>query len=852
VITNLLPGDPKEVGPYRLLGRLGQGGMGVVYLARSPGGRQVAVKVIRPEYANEPGFRARFTREVASARGVSGMFTALVVDADTNCPTPWFATAYVPGESLYEAVETAGPLPAATVLQLAAGLAEGLQAIHAAGVIHRDLKPSNVLLAADGPRVIDFGISKAREASMLTQTGMVMGSPGYLSPEQAEGVEVGPASDIFSLGGVLTYALTGLGPFGTGPTPALMFRVVSRDPDLTRVPELIRPLIERCLIKDPAGRPTPGELLTELDALGAGVGVVTPEWLPDSVTSQIARYVPTAQTPATPSQPAATSSDANAASGATSDASGATGSSSDSAAPVTDTPARPAAAAAELAGAGLAGGELAGAGLAGAGIAGAGIAGADGLAGAEEAEAPDAEAASGGSAESAGIPLTPAGVEAASAVDAPGLAEAGVASAAIAGAGATGAGLAEADLAPADLAKADLPGPALAGRDVAAVAGGGAQETRAEAAGAAAGLAGAAAGLAGAAAGAAAAADASAAPPAVAPVADLAGTPGAGDQHDLTFVPAALAADVGGLATIGLAPVGPSGDAPVVEGPAVGGPVVGVPVGVGPVGGGPVVGGPAQGGAAGGAATGGPGPVAGGPGGPVNPSPRRRLILAAAAAIVILAGIGVGAGIGLSGGGTGKASGGPTPTIDVSTSASVSHSATHRATATASKPAATKKPTKKPSAKPAGHKSRATPTSPAANTAPTAPATSASTVVTPPPTTPPPAHTQPPPTHTTAPPPPATQAWGGASGAANYGCTGPESSSPGSPTSYSFVNDSNAAISIAYYSTSGSYVGAGSVAAHSSAGVSTHTGYFWLVSGASGNCLGEIQVDGAGTATVVS
>jgi eukaryotic-like serine/threonine-protein kinase len=302
VITDLLPGDPAAAGPYRLLGRLGQGGMGVVYLARSPGGRAVAVKVIRPEYAGDPEFRARFAREVGAARNVSGMFTALVVDADTQGPLPWLATAYIAGPSLADTVREQGPLPPETVLQLAAGLAEGLNAIHAAGVVHRDLKPSNVLLAHDGPRVIDFGISKAHEASMLTSTGRFVGTPGFNSPEQVDGSEVGRPSDIFSLGSVLTYAATGAGPFGEGPPMPMMYRVVNRDPDLTQVPDVLRPLIERCLAKDPAARPTPAELLAELDALGADIGQPAPEWLPESVSSAMAGYVPT--TPATPRDPA--------------------------------------------------------------------------------------------------------------------------------------------------------------------------------------------------------------------------------------------------------------------------------------------------------------------------------------------------------------------------------------------------------------------------------------------------------------------------------------------------------------------------------------------------------------------
>jgi serine/threonine protein kinase len=200
LIKQLRSADPVLVGPYRLLGRLGAGGMGQVYLARSQGGRLVAIKVIRPEIAEDVEFRARFAREVAAARNVSAIFTAAVVDADPEAETPWMATMYVPGPSLAEAVEPQVPLPASSVLALAAGLAEGLQAIHAAGLVHRDLKPSNVLLAEDGPRVIDFGISRARERSTLTHTGMVIGTPGFLSPEQAMGQVVGPASDVFSRG----------------------------------------------------------------------------------------------------------------------------------------------------------------------------------------------------------------------------------------------------------------------------------------------------------------------------------------------------------------------------------------------------------------------------------------------------------------------------------------------------------------------------------------------------------------------------------------------------------------------------------------------------------------------------
>lgn len=204
--------DPKEIGGYRLLRVLGAGGMGRVYLARSPGGRTVAVKVIRPELSDDVGFRNLFRREVAAARRVGGAWTAPVIDADTEASRPWLVTGYVAGPSVYEAVERHGPLPESSVRTLGAGLAEALIAIHGTGLIHRDLKPTNVLLSLDGPRVIDFGISRALDASVHTRTGATVGSPGFMSPEQIDGRDVGPATDVFSLGSVLVFAATAKGP----------------------------------------------------------------------------------------------------------------------------------------------------------------------------------------------------------------------------------------------------------------------------------------------------------------------------------------------------------------------------------------------------------------------------------------------------------------------------------------------------------------------------------------------------------------------------------------------------------------------------------------------------------------
>jgi hypothetical protein len=283
-LEELQVGDPPQIGPYLLLGRLGAGGMGRVFLGRSPGGRLVAVKVIRSELAGDPGFRARFAREVAAARRVSGVFTAPVMDADPAASMPWLATGYVNGLSLSEAVHEYGALPVTSVLALAAGLVEGLGVVHAAGVVHRDLKPSNVLLAADGPRVIDFGISQAVDATQLTRTGAVIGSPAFMSPEQVEGSVVGPASDVFSLGAVLAFAATGEGPFGSGAPTALMYRVVHGTPRLDRLPGPVRPLVERCLAKDPGQRPTAAQFLAELTAAHPSAADLA-DWLPASILS---------------------------------------------------------------------------------------------------------------------------------------------------------------------------------------------------------------------------------------------------------------------------------------------------------------------------------------------------------------------------------------------------------------------------------------------------------------------------------------------------------------------------------------------------------------------------------------
>jgi outer membrane protein assembly factor BamB/serine/threonine protein kinase len=289
VFDVLEPEDPRQVGRYRIVARIGAGGMGQVFLGRSPGGRPVAVKVVRPELARDGDFRRRFAREVTAARRVNGAYTAGVVDADPDGSPAWLATLYVSGVSLADAVAVHGPWPAASVLALGAGLAEALEAIHAAGVVHRDLKPSNVLLASDGPRVIDFGISTASEASALTHTGMTIGTPGFMSPEQLTGKPIGPASDVFALGAVLAYTAAGVGPFGTGTPHALHFRAVYEQPDLDALPSGLRDIVAACLAKEPEQRPTVAELLRRMTAQGqdepadATLLLTEPGWMPAAV-----------------------------------------------------------------------------------------------------------------------------------------------------------------------------------------------------------------------------------------------------------------------------------------------------------------------------------------------------------------------------------------------------------------------------------------------------------------------------------------------------------------------------------------------------------------------------------------
>jgi hypothetical protein len=287
----LAAGDPPAVGGYRLRGRLGAGGMGRVYLAFTPGGRPVAVKVVRPELGDDPDFRVRFRQEIVAARRVHGLFTAQVLDADPDGSPPWMVTAYVAGPSLARAVADHGPLPVESVFLLVAGVAEALAAIHAAGVVHRDLKPSNVLLAADGPRVIDFGIARAVETTALTRTGMLVGSPQYMAPEQVRGGVVSAAGDVFALGSLAGFAAMGRAPFGEGSEAAVLYRVQHEEPDLGGCPAVLREVIGGCLTKDPAGRPSPVSLIEACRDRAAGKTVeFSDSWLPSTVAADLNRH----------------------------------------------------------------------------------------------------------------------------------------------------------------------------------------------------------------------------------------------------------------------------------------------------------------------------------------------------------------------------------------------------------------------------------------------------------------------------------------------------------------------------------------------------------------------------------
>lgn len=292
MVDQLTQHDPRRIGPFEVLGRLGAGGMGLVYLARSASGRRVAIKTVRTELAEDQLFRVRFTREVEAARAVSGFYTAAVVDADPRAAVPWLATAYVPAPSLEEIVNDCGPLPAQAVRWLAAGVAEALQSIHGAGLVHRDLKPSNVLVVEDGPRVIDFGIASGVSNTRLTMTNVAVGTPAYMSPEQAkDSRSVTGASDVFSLGSMLVFAATGHPPFHGANPVETVFMLLREGPDLEGLPEELRPLIESCMQMEATGRPNPADLQAQLAPHLFGSGSddsgTASAWLPEKAVALI-------------------------------------------------------------------------------------------------------------------------------------------------------------------------------------------------------------------------------------------------------------------------------------------------------------------------------------------------------------------------------------------------------------------------------------------------------------------------------------------------------------------------------------------------------------------------------------
>ena len=314
-MDQLRPGDPGQVGPFRLLGRLGEGGMGRVFQGASPGGRKVAVKIVHPHYASDPEFRRRFAREVAAARQVGGFHTAAVVDADPDADPPWMATAYIPGPSLADAIAQRGPLDEAGVRELGAALAEGLAAIHACGIIHRDLKPGNVILADDGPRIIDFGIARGADATGLTASHAIIGSLRYMSPEQLNGQELTPQSDVFALGTILAYTATGHDPFAAPTVPAVINHILNDPPDLDPLTGDLRTIIADCLAKAPASRPTPTDLLARFThpeshdpttiAAPGPVPAAVPVPAPEPVPAVVPPPEPPAAGSAEPERPAA-------------------------------------------------------------------------------------------------------------------------------------------------------------------------------------------------------------------------------------------------------------------------------------------------------------------------------------------------------------------------------------------------------------------------------------------------------------------------------------------------------------------------------------------------------------------
>ena len=283
--------DPERIGPYVILGRLGAGSMGEVYLGRSASGRLVAVKTIRPGLAEEAGFRTRFAQEVAAARRVSGVFTAAVVEADPDADLPWLATAYVPAPSLARLVKACGPMPVAAVRWLAAGCAEALASIHAVGLVHRDLKPSNVLVAPDGPRVIDFGVARAAERIALTTARGAIGTPAYMAPEQARDTrQASVASDVYSLGATLVFAAAGHAPYAGDTVMDVLARLATEPPDLSGLPAELADLAGACLQRVPSARPTSSEVLARLGPFTEAGTAAEHSYLPEAARALIAEY----------------------------------------------------------------------------------------------------------------------------------------------------------------------------------------------------------------------------------------------------------------------------------------------------------------------------------------------------------------------------------------------------------------------------------------------------------------------------------------------------------------------------------------------------------------------------------